>query len=278
VGERRIQGDVGHRRPDVERASYIRAARMPALRRLTVRPRMLATGWLARARHFLPGPLPADYDDATVAVIRQVRRHTMTSPARLEALIRATEHVVAARVPGAFVECGVWRGGSMMAVALTLRRLGATDRELVLFDTFTGMTEPGSEDADSPYDGYSLHRMWRRRSQWSGVPAAEVRAALESTGYPMDRVRLVEGPVEQTLPAAAPERVALLRLDTDWYASTRAEMEHLYPRLAAGGVLVLDDYGHYSGARRAVDEGLAAHGERLLLQRIDYTGRIAIRP
>ena len=251
---------------------------MTALRRLTRRPRMLATGWLARAQHFLPPPLPADYDEATVETVRRVRRHTMTSPARLHALIQGVEHVVASRVPGAFVECGVWKGGSMMAVALTLQRLGATDRELVLFDTFTGMTEPTPEDANSPYDGYSLHAMWKRRTDWSGVPASAVRDAMASTGYPMDRVRLVEGPVEQTLPAAAPEAIALLRLDTDWYASTRAEMQHLYPRLKPGGVLVVDDYGHYAGARKAIDESLDAHGERLLLHRVDYTGRIAIRP
>lgn len=250
---------------------------MTMLRDLTRRPRMLATGWAARAQHFLPPPLPADYGDDTVDVIRRVRRHTMTSPARLEALIAGVEHVVAARIPGAFVECGVWRGGSMMAVALTLVRLGETDRELVLFDTFSGMTEPTGEDADSPYDGYSLARMWRRRTNWSGIPASEVRAAMASTGYPMERVRLVEGPVEQTLPAAAPEQIALLRLDTDWYSSTRAEMEHLYPRLVHGGVLVVDDYGHYAGARQAIDEALAARGEHLLLHRIDYTGRIAVR-
>lgn len=250
---------------------------MTRMRRLTLRPRMLATGWLARARYFVPPPVPADFDEPTVETIKRVRRHTMTSPARLEALIRGVEHVVSAGVPGALVECGVWRGGSMMATALTLLRLGDTERELVLFDTFAGMTEPTVEDESSPYDGYSLHRMWLRRDQWSGVPASAVREAMASTGYPMDRVRLVEGPVEQTLPDAAPAQIALLRLDTDWYASTRAEMEHLYPRLVRGGVLVLDDYGHYSGARRAVDEALEARGEHLLLQRVDYTGRIAIR-
>ena len=250
---------------------------MPALRRITRRPRMLATGWLARAQHVVPPPLPADYDDPTVETIKRVRRHTMTSPARLNALVDAVTHVSRARIPGAMVECGVWKGGSMMAVALTLLRLGDTDRELVLFDTFAGMTEPTPEDANSPYDGYSLHAMWKRRTNWSGVPAADVRAAMASTGYPMERVRLVEGPVEETLPGAAPERIALLRLDTDWYASTRAEMEHLYPRLEPGGVLVVDDYGHYAGARRAVDEALNTRGEQLLLQRIDYTGRIAVR-
>jgi hypothetical protein len=238
---------------------------------------MLATGWVARAQHFVPPPLPADYEEPRVEVIRQVRRHTMTSPARLNALMDGVEHVVRNEIGGAFVECGVWKGGSMMAVALTLKALGQTDRELVLFDTFTGMTEPTPEDAVSPYDGYSLHSMWKRRTNWSGIPAADVRTAMASTGYPMDRVTFVEGPVEETLPREAPARIALLRLDTDWYASTRAEMEHLYPNLATGGVLVIDDYGHYAGARRAVDEALAARGDHLLLHRIDYTGRIAIK-
>jgi O-methyltransferase len=251
------------------------------LRRLTRRPRMLATGWSSRARHLVPPPLPADYDDATVETIARVRRHTVTPAARLEALIRATGHIAETGTPGAFVECGVWRGGSMMAVALTLLRHDALDRELYLFDTFTGMSEPTAHDIDSPYDGFDLHRMWRRRRRggmnWNGVPAPEVAAAMESTGYPADRIHLVEGAVERTLPGAAPERIALLRLDTDWYRSTRHEMEHLYPRLVAGGVLMLDDYGHYEGARRAVDEVLAARGERLLLHRVDYTGRIAVR-
>jgi hypothetical protein len=243
---------------------------------------MLATGWLARVRYFVPPPLPADYDDETVATIKRVRRHTMTSPARLEAMIAAVRHVVRADVPGAIVECGVWRGGSMMGAALTLRQLGATDRELFLFDTFSGMTPPTPEDVDSAYDGFSLSRMWERRRRgdmnWIGVPAAEVRAAMDGTAYPRDRVHLVEGPVEETVPDQAPERIAVLRLDTDWYASTRHEMEHLYPRLVPGGVLLLDDYGHYAGARRAVDEYFAAHGPPPLLQRLDYTGRIAIKP
>ncbi len=255
---------------------------MGTLRRLTRRPRMLATGWAARARYFAPPPLPADYDDAAVETIRRVRRHTMTSPARLESLIRAVEHVVKAEVPGALVECGVWRGGSMMAVALTLKRLGVTDRDLYLYDTYTGMTRPTPEDVDSAYDGFSLARMWQRRRSddgmnWIGVPVEEVREAMASTGYPDARVHLIAGPVEETLPAQAPAEIALLRLDTDWYSSTRHEMEQLYPRLVRGGVLVLDDYGHYPGARRAVDEYLAASGEHLLLQRVDYTGRLAVK-
>jgi O-methyltransferase len=251
------------------------------IRRLTRRPRMLARGWAHRLAYVLPPPVPADYDTAVVDTIVRVRRHTMTSPARLDALINSVAHVVSSKTPGAFAECGVWRGGSMMAVALTLLRLGETNRELYLFDTYSGMTEPGDQDVDSAYDGYSLSRMWQRRSRrdrgWHGVPADRVREEMASTGYPIGRVHLVAGRVEETLPAAAPSEIALLRLDTDWYASTRHALEQLYPRLVPGGVLVLDDYGHYPGARRAVDEYLAANGEHLLLQRVDYTGRVAVK-
>jgi hypothetical protein len=109
------------------------------------------------------------------------------------------------------------------------------------------------------------------------VAAGEVRAALLSTGYPAERVHLVEGRVEDTLPAAAPDAIALLRLDTDWYAGTKHELETLYPRLSPGGVLILDDYGHYEGARRAVDEYFADAGGRPLLSRIDYTGRVGVK-
>jgi predicted O-methyltransferase YrrM len=121
------------------------------------------------------------------------------------------------------------------------------------------------------------HRGDGRESSWHYVPAEEVRAALLSTGYPEERVHLVEGKVEDTLPAAAPEEIAVLLLDTDWYESTRHELEQLYPRLSPGGVLILDDYGHYEGARRAVDEYFAAHGGRPLLTRVDYTGRVGVK-
>jgi O-methyltransferase len=245
--------------------------------------RQLAVGWWSRLRHFLPPLMSPDYGPELEDTIKRVRRHTMTTPRRIAALCDGVEHAVRAGVPGAVVECGVWKGGSMMAAALTLMRLGATDRDLYLFDTFEGMPPPTEEDVFSAYDGYNPMRHWRRRrreggtSSWHHVPAGEVRRAVLSTGYPAERVHLVEGRVEETLPGAAPAEIALLRLDTDWYESTRHELEHLYPRLSPGGVLILDDYGHYEGARRAVDEYFAAAGERPLLSRIDYTGRIGVK-
>ena len=243
--------------------------------------RKLAAGWRWRVEHVIGTRIPAEYGDELTATIKRVRRDTITTAPRIAALCDAVEYVVESELDGAFVECGVWRGGSMMAVALTLIRLGDTERDLYLFDTFTGMPEPGDEDVRSPYDGYSMHRRWRRRSQagkqWVGVPAETVRERVESTGYPANRIHLVPGMVEDTLPESAPERIALLRLDTDWYESTKHELEQLFPRLVERGVLVVDDYGHYEGARRAVDEYLADTGERLLLSRIDYTGRVAVK-
>jgi O-methyltransferase len=242
--------------------------------------RKLALGWRWRLGYMVGTPVPAEYEDELVDVIKRVRRQTMTTAQRIAALCDSVEYLVRSRIEGAIVECGVWKGGSMMAVALTLNRLGETDRDLYLFDTFTGLPQPGTADCSSPYDGYDIHRRWRRkrRSGWVSVPGAEVRRNLESTGYPPEHIHLVEGMVEETVPEHAPERIALLRLDTDWYESTRHELEHLYPRLVPSGVLIVDDYGHYEGARRAVDEFLATSADPVLLNRIDYTGRVAVKP
>jgi hypothetical protein len=221
---------------------------------------------------------PVDFPPAWVETIERVLPFTQTSPERVAAVCAATEHVVAAGIPGAIVECGVWRGGSMMAVALTLRRLGAADRDLHLFDTFAGMTRP--TDADRDFAGNPVMPGWAHHQEGPPDPCAvsldEVREALAATGYDPKRLHFVEGPVEETLPDRAPGRIALLRLDTDWYESTRHELVHLYPRLEAGGVLIIDDYGHFEGARRATDEYFAA--DPVLLARIDYTGRIAVKP
>ena len=251
--------------------------------RLARNSKQLAAGYIWRLGHFVPPPLPPDFEPDLAAVVKRVRKYTMTPPRRIAALCDSVRYVVERDVEGAIVECGVWRGGSMMAAALALLNLGVRDRDLYLFDTFAGMPPPTPEDARSAYDGYSPHRRWRRKqrgggpNRWHYAPVDQVRATLESTGYDPDRLHLVPGRVEDTLPGAAPATVALLRLDTDWYESTRHELVHLYPRLSPAGVLLLDDYGHYAGARRAVDEYFREQGERPLLSRVDYTGRLSVK-
>ena len=205
--------------------------------------------------------------------MRAVRPYTMTSDERLFALIEAVRFITRSKVPGAIVECGVWRGGSMMAAARTLLSLGDTSRELYLFDTFAGMTDPGAEDVTVTGEAAGDYF----RENWCYSPLEAVREAVLGVGYDGQKIHFVRGDVEDTIPDQAPEEIALLRLDTDWYASTRHEMVHLFPRLASGGVLIVDDYGHWQGARQAVDEYLAERDTPLLLARIDYSGRIALK-
>lgn len=218
------------------------------------------------------------FDETTIKIYEQVSPFTLTNIERVFALKNAVEYIIKNDIPGDIVECGVWRGGSMMAAALTLLNLGAK-RRLYLFDTFAGMTAPTSVDRDL------FGKSATESSEGFGdrskdvPPLWEVKANLRSTGYDENLITYVQGPVEETLPANAPATIAILRLDTDWYESTRHEMQHLYPRLSGGGALIIDDYGYYEGARLAVDEFIAAGGLPLLLHRIDSTGaRMCVKP
>jgi O-methyltransferase len=222
------------------------------------------------------GVAQPDMEAAFVDLYERCNAFTMTPVERMYALYEATRYVVARGVPGDVVECGVWKGGSAMLAALTLDRLEHRERTLHLFDTFAGMTEP--TDAD----GQSALREWHEKdrgdhNEWCYSGREEVERNMLSTGYPAARVALVEGKVEDTLPERAPDSIALLRLDTDWYQSTYHELVHLYPRLEPGGVLIIDDYGCWPGARRAVDRYLAEIETPVLLNRIDSAGRIAIK-
>jgi O-methyltransferase len=236
---------------------------------------------------------PPDFLGADIALCESVAAFTMTGAERVYALAEATRYIVRNQIPGAFVECGVWRGGSMMAVAKVLLEMGATDRELYLFDTFEGMTPPTEVDRDPKgNDAAAILARTKRVAEFSPVSPDprraplwnmwcvagedDVRANMASTGYDMSRVHLVKGDVLETVPNAAPTEIALLRLDTDWYASTQHELTHLYPCLAASGVLIIDDYGAWQGARKAVDEYFATLPRPPLLHRIDQTARVGI--
>jgi hypothetical protein len=227
-------------------------------------------------------PLPVDFDAKAIETIARVRSYTMTSPERLYALIQAVRYVAAASIPGDIVECGVWRGGSMMAAARTLLECGDVSRHLYLFDTFEGMSAPGARDVG--VDGQAASELLRSQdrndpgSAWCYASVEDVQSAMARSGYDAARVHFLKGKVEDTIPAQAPARIAILRLDTDWYESTRHELEHLYPRLSPGGVLIIDDYGHWAGCRQAVDEYFASRKLHALLNRVDYTGRIAVKP
>jgi hypothetical protein len=234
---------------------------------------MTMTSFLRRLRNALnPPDQMADVPEWQRAVVRAVRPFTMGSEERLLATIGAVEYVVAHDVPGAVVECGVWRGGQMMAASLTLKHLGVR-RPLVLFDTFSGMTEPSNVDKDleeSPaLRQYQQEAARPRGDRWCEATLEEVRRNLASTGYPADLVTYVSGPVEQT-PNARPRRSLFASRHRLWYESTLHEPVHLFPLVAKLGVVSIDDYGHWQGAKKASTVSRGAPNRRLL-HRIDYT-------
>jgi hypothetical protein len=192
--------------------------------------------------------------------------------------VRAADYVLRAKIPGAFVECGVFRGGSTMAVMLALMEHDVTDRDFYLYDTFTGFPLP--DEVDRYYDGRSAIEEWheKKRSEsesgWLVSTLEETRANVVSIGYPPERMTFVKGMVEDTIPNVAPKQIAFLRLDTDFYVSTRHELIHLYERIAPGGVLIIDDYGAFQGARKAVDEFFERFERPPFLHRIDSNVRI----
>jgi O-methyltransferase len=226
---------------------------------------------------------PFDISEDDRLTIHAVDGFTMTSLERRYHLLHSVRHVVKHRVPGAIVECGVWRGGSMMLVAKALIDCGDTSRDLYLYDTFEGMPPPMKADRD--FSGRSAEERLRagetakaESGVWAIACLEEVKRNLASVGYPNEKLHFVSGKVESTIPACITEQIAILRLDTDWYESTAHELAHLYPRLVSGGVLIIDDYGYWQGARKAADEFLAATPDKIFLHRIDNSGRAFVKP
>jgi len=223
--------------------------------------------------------LPPDLTARERRIYEQVRPCTMTSPERVVAAIRAADYIATNGIAGDIVECGVWRGGSSMAIALALLEAGDTERSFFLYDTFAGMTEPTEHDVqfDGTPAGEILMRSAKDCDVWGIASLQDTRQNLESTRYPRERFHFVAGPVEETIPRTVPDRIALLRLDTDWYASTLHELQHLYPLLSPRGILIIDDYGHWRGAKQAADEFFARLSPRPFLARIDYTAVLTVK-
>lgn len=231
----------------------------------------------ARPNTSSPAAEMREYDIQTMELARP---YTMTSFQRLQALILATRYVARRGLPGAFVECGVWRGGSMFAAARTLLEVEGTKREVYLYDTYAGMPPPDSVDIRSKDKQAAVILMDDPRDDRTRAFATlqTVKHTMTLSGYDQRKLHYVIGKVEDTIPNVVPEQIALLRLDTDWYSSTLHELRHLYPRLVHGGVLIIDDYGWWEGARKAVDEFFADHPEPPLLNVIDDTGgRMAVK-
>jgi hypothetical protein len=241
-------------------------------------------GWevLRRSPFIGPDGIPLDMQDADfVRLYQACRVHSLCSVEPMFALYKAVEYIVRRDIPGDLVECGVYKGGSAMMMVYSLMHFRcARRRKIYLYDTFEGMSTPTKWDRD--LTGDTAHRLLEIGSRetnpvWAYCPLEVVEGNMRATGYDPALLVFVKGMVEDTLPGAIPERISLLRLDTDWHASTHHELTHLYPALTRGGVLIVDDYGHWQGARKAADEYLASTRDPILLHRIDWSVRVGIR-
>jgi len=197
-------------------------------------------------------------------------------------IIRSIDYLITNNISGAFVECGVFRGANIIVMMRALLHADVTDRDIFLYDTFSGMPEP--DEIDVYYDGQPAIQVWQSAkhatsggSDWVCSPIEEVRQNIKAVGYPMERATFVEGLVEDTIPETMPSEIALLRLDTDFYQSTKHELTHLFPRLKRGGILIIDDYGAFAGSRAATDEYFKDAGIAFFLGRVDEHVRIGVK-
>ena len=208
--------------------------------------------------------------------------YTMTTVERMYALFCSIKYILNNDIPGSFVKCGVWRGGSAMLIAKMLNNREIKSKKIYLFDTFEGMSRPTNYDKDFMGNNASLllkkNVRNKQESVWCLADLSDVQTNMRRTNFPDEKICYIKGKVETTIPSTVlRENICLLRLDTDWYESTKHELTHLFPRLENGGILIIDDYGHWEGCRKAVDEYFLENNINILLNRIDYTGRIALK-
>jgi len=225
-----------------------------------------------------------ELDDKDIELINYVmeKKYSMASTQRLVNTIKSCRYVVENNVPGDFVECGVWRGGNGILAKSIFEYLGS-DKNVWMFDTFKGMTEPTSVDVEA-IDQTSaqikfLENQTETHNEWCYASLEDVQKNCLDAGVDVGSFTFIKGDICETLKINKniPEQISVLRLDTDWYESTKAELEVLYPRLSNAGVLIIDDYGHWEGARKAVEEYFSSQRYKPLFNVIDRTGRSAIK-
>jgi O-methyltransferase len=208
--------------------------------------------------------------------------YSMTSIPRLINTLKSCKYVIENKIPGDFVECGVWRGGNGILAKKIFEAMGS-DKKVWMFDTFEGMTEPTNYDvrAASKTSASVKYQetLAENHSEWCYASIEEVRDNCKSSLIDISSVKFIKGDVIKTLAVNEnlPKEISVLRLDTDWYESTKVELEVLYPILSEKGVLIVDDYGCWEGARKAIDEYFRNQQHKPLLNVVDSTGRTALK-
>lgn len=208
------------------------------------------------------------------------RRYSALSVERLRNNIEIVQYVNANGIEGDIVEAGIYKGGSMLAMMRAHEGTAAGDsstpkRRFHLYDTFTGMTAPTEADCD--FTGKHATQLIKEHENVLCICDLETvqKTIRAHTKIPEAHIEYHVGDILQL--KEFPEKIAVLRLDTDWYESTAFELAHFYDRVSSGGAVIIDDYGHWKGSRKAVDEFLATH-PGIELRKIDYTGVFFLKP
>jgi len=257
---------------------------MPQISLAQLKKELAAQGYDLLLSHKSPNAPAIELTALELELLKEILKKnlTMTSMAKLVNTVKSCRYVVENNIPGDFVECGVWRGGSCIAAKKVFESLGS-NKKAWLFDTFEGMTKPTKEDVHIA-SGNSVEKKWEqsfngKHSEWVYSSLDEVKNNLLDFELNLDEIVFVQGDVAATLqdPQNIPEQISVLRLDTDWYESTKIEMEFLYPKISLNGVLIQDDYGHFAGAKKATDEYFSLNPPAPMLQVVDYAGRSAIK-
>lgn len=210
---------------------------------------------------YLQGLLRVKPNLSQLKLFLSVRRHTLVSPERLENVYRLTEKVIADKISGDLVECGVWRGGCV-AVMSTVLKKHQSQRKVLMYDSFEGLPEPTKEDG-SQAENYSGNRSKGKLSSIDKCVATleVVQELYNKLNLPWENVVVQKGWFQDTLPKSSKKigKIAVLRLDGDWYESTKICLDYLYPHVSQGGYVILDDYYHWEGCRKALDEFISKH-------------------
>lgn len=225
-------------------------------------------------------------DGEAAAAIESARGYTMVDIHQQFLAYALARYIAEASLPGDLVECGVWRGGVSALMLRGLMAGGANHKRLWMYDTFQGMTAPSDKDLQIQ-SGRSAQEILSRIpkmagkknewNEWCFADEDDVRRTVSATGYPGQNINIVKGDVAVSLTEEKPRSISLLRLDTDWYESTRVELDSLYPLVEPGGFVIVDDYDDWSGARLAVDEFLCQLPVRPPLIKVGE-GRLLLKP
>ena len=202
---------------------------------------------------------PIEADKEIIEFIKISKQFSMTDLHAMYVLSQAILKAKTNKLDGDFVECGIWRGGNVLLLKL-LNDYYKLNKSIFAFDTFDGMTAPSKFDID--FQNISAEEQLNKNDKSEDKKNIHCYSELEtvkkniSKYTNLNNIKFVKGPVEKTLldKENLPEKISILRLDTDFYESTKIELDVLYPKLVQGGVLIIDDYGHWKGAQKAVDE------------------------